>query len=127
MVKTLLYPMATHLRDHLLNYYLTEAHTAVDDAQKEELIPEEAEDQAKLIVKVQQIIEQQLGQFSEQLAALDKEAQKVPSRTSDASGPLNTGRTAQQQNAGAGHTDSGAASAGQDADGAAEITVAASA
>lgn len=76
MVKTLLYPMAVHLRDHLLNYYLTEAHTAVDDAQKEELIPEEAEDQAKLIVKVQQIIEQQLGQFSEQLASLDKEAQK---------------------------------------------------
>jgi len=76
MVKTFLYPMATHLRDHLLQYYLSEAHTAVDKAQTEGLIEEEADEQVKLILSVQQIIEQQLGQFSKQLTQIDQEAQK---------------------------------------------------
>ncbi len=33
-----------------LNYYLVEAHNAVDKAQQEKLIPEEAEDQVKIIL-----------------------------------------------------------------------------
>lgn len=76
IVKTYLYPMALHLRDHLLNYYLTEAHSAVRDAQKDGVIPEEAELQAQLIVRVQQMIEQQLGQFAQELASIDQAAQQ---------------------------------------------------
>jgi hypothetical protein len=76
IAKTYLYPMATHLRDHLLNYYLVEAHNAVDKAQAEELIPEEAEDQVKIILEVQKFIEQQLGSFAEELAQLDQAAQQ---------------------------------------------------
>ena len=76
IVKTFLYPMAQHLRDHLLNYYLSEAHTAVDDAQKQNLIEEEASEQVKLILGVQDIIEQRLGQFGQQLAKIDKQAQQ---------------------------------------------------
>jgi hypothetical protein len=68
--------MATHLRDHLLNYYLVEAHNAVDKAQAEELIPEEAEDQVKIILEVQKFIEKQLGSFAEELAQLDQAAQQ---------------------------------------------------
>ena len=68
--------MATHLRDHLLNYYLVEAHNAVDKAQREELIPEEAEDQVKLILEVQKFIENQLGNFGQELAQLDQAAQQ---------------------------------------------------
>lgn len=77
ITKTYLYPMAQHLRDHVLNYYLVESHNAVDKAQREELIPQEAEAQVKVILQVQQLIEQQLGaQFAQQLAQLDEMAQQ---------------------------------------------------
>ena len=76
IIKTYLYPMAIHLRDHLLNYYLVEAHEAVDKAQKGKLIEEESGPQVQLILKVQQFIEQQLGAFAQELAQIDQEAQK---------------------------------------------------
>ena len=76
IVKTYLYPMAMHLRDHLLNYYLVEAHNAVDKAQQEKLIPEEAEDQVKIILEVQKFIENQLGSFAQELAQIDEAAQQ---------------------------------------------------
>lgn len=76
IAKTYLYPIATHLRDHLLNYYLVEAHNAVDKAQTEELIPEEAQDQVKVILEVQKFIEQQLGGFAQELAQIDEAAQQ---------------------------------------------------
>ena len=76
IAKTFLYPIATHLRDHLLNYYLVEAHDAVDKAQREELIPEEAQDQVKVILEVQKFIEAQLGNFAGELAQLDQAAQQ---------------------------------------------------
>lgn len=76
IVKTFLYPMATHLRDHLLNYYLVEAHNAVDEAQKQGIIPDEASEQTKVIIQVQQFIEQQLGAFGQELAQIDQAAQQ---------------------------------------------------
>jgi hypothetical protein len=76
IAKTFLYPIATHLRDHLLNYYLVEAHNAVDKAQREELIQEEAAEQVKVILEVQKFIEQQLGNFGQELAQLDQAAQQ---------------------------------------------------
>jgi hypothetical protein len=76
IVKTFLYPMARHLRDHLLNYYLVEAHKTVSMAQKQNLIPDEASDQVKVIVQVQQYIEQQLGGMAQELAAIDQAAQQ---------------------------------------------------
>lgn len=74
--KTFLYPMATHLRDHLLNYYLSEAHEAVDQAQRQHLIEEDAEEQVQVILHTQQLIEQELGAFSDELAQLDQQAQQ---------------------------------------------------
>ena len=65
-----IYALAYHLKDHLLNYYLVEAHNAVDKAQREQLIEPEAEQEVKLIIEVQQLIEQQLGGFGQELAAL---------------------------------------------------------
>ena len=76
ITKTYLYPIAQHLKDHLLNYYLVEAHNAVDRAQREDLIPDEAADQVNVILKVQQVIEQQLGGFAQQLAQIDEMAQQ---------------------------------------------------
>ena len=76
IIKTFLYPMAMHLRDHLLNYYLVEAHEAVDIAQRKHLIPEEAEAQIQVILQVQQEIEKQLGNFANQLAQIDQAAQQ---------------------------------------------------
>lgn len=76
ITKTYLWPIANHLKDHLLNYYLVEAHNAVDEAQREDLIPDEAADQVNVILQVQQLIEQQLGGFAEQLAQIDEMAQQ---------------------------------------------------
>lgn len=76
ITKTFLYPIAQHLRDHLLNYYLVEAHNAVDRAQRENLIADEAEEQVNVILQVQQVIEQQLGAFAQQLAQIDEMAQQ---------------------------------------------------
>lgn len=76
IVKTYLYPMSLHLRDHLLNYYLAEAHEAVDQAQRQELIPKESQAQAQVILQVQQAIEASLQGFEQALAGIDQEAQK---------------------------------------------------
>lgn len=76
IIKTFLYPMAIHLRDHLLNYYLTEAHEAIGKATKEDVISDDANQQAQLILEVQHIIEQQLGGFSQELAQIDQQAQQ---------------------------------------------------
>ena len=76
IVKTYIFPMSTHLRDHLLNYYLTEAHEAVDIAQKKNLIEKDADQQVGVILKVQQVIEQQLGGFAQELAQIDQVAQQ---------------------------------------------------
>jgi len=76
IARTYMYPIATHLRDHLLNYYLVESHNAVDMAQKENLIREDANEQAKVIIQVQQFIEQQLDQFGQELVQVDQAAQQ---------------------------------------------------
>ena len=76
IARTFMYPIATHLRDHLLNYYLVEAHNAVDMAQREQLIQEDADEQVAVILQVQQFIEQQLGGFSQELAQIDQAAQQ---------------------------------------------------
>jgi hypothetical protein len=76
IVKQYAYPMALHLRDHLLNYYLVQAHGAVDSAQTHELLGDDAEQQAALILQVQQIIEQNLGAFGQELAKIDEFAQQ---------------------------------------------------
>ncbi len=73
---TFLYPMAIHLRDHLLNYYLVEAHTAVQMAQSQNLIKDEAREEVTVINQVQQFIEQQLGDFGQDLTKITAEAQK---------------------------------------------------
>jgi hypothetical protein len=76
IIKTFLYPMAMHLRDHVLNYYLTEAHRGVRLAVEKGQIEEDADQQAELIMRVQQLVEQQLGQYAELLASIDQEAQQ---------------------------------------------------
>ena len=76
IIKTYIYPMAQHLRDHLLNFYLTQAHEAVQRAEREKLITDDAEQQVRVIVKVQQIIEQQLANFAQDLAKIDEIAQQ---------------------------------------------------
>ena len=76
IAKTYLYPMATHLRDHLLNYYLVEAHTAISMAQNQSLIEKEAQAQVNVVLQVQQFIESQLGSFGQQLAQIDQSAQQ---------------------------------------------------
>jgi len=74
--KTYLYPIAIHLRDHLLNYYLVESHEAVKKAEDQKLIADEGAQQAGVILQVQQFIEQQLGAFGGELAQLSQVAEQ---------------------------------------------------
>lgn len=76
IMKTYLFPMSSHLRDHLLNYYMAEAHEAVDKAQDQHLIEREAGEQVQVVLQVQQYIEQQLGGFAQELAQIDQAAQQ---------------------------------------------------
>jgi hypothetical protein len=76
IMKTYLYPMSIHLRDHLLNYYLSQAHDAVDRAQNEDLIKEDSQQQVEVILEVQRFIEQQLASFAQELAQIDQQAQQ---------------------------------------------------
>ena len=76
IIKTYLYPMAQHLRDHLLNYYLVEAHNGVKLGMEKGQIEDDADQQAALITRIQGLVEQQLGQFAQLLAAVDQEAQQ---------------------------------------------------
>jgi len=76
ITKTYLYPIALHLRDHLLNYYLVEAHEAVEKATDQELISQESSQEVQVILQVQQFIEQQLGAFAQELAQLSEAAEQ---------------------------------------------------
>lgn len=70
------YALSQHLKDHLLNYYLVESHNAVDKAEREGLIQDEAAEQVQVIFQVQQLIEQQLNGFGQELAQLSKFAEQ---------------------------------------------------
>ena len=76
IVKTYLYPIATHLRDHLLNYYLTQAHSGVEMAHEQGFIEQEASQEAQVIARVQMMIEKELGGFAQILAQVDQAAQQ---------------------------------------------------
>ncbi len=71
IVKTYLFPMAAHLRDHLLTYYLTEAHTAVQRVDSGD-----SGEEARIVANVQRMIEEQLEGFSQKLAKIDEAAQQ---------------------------------------------------
>ena len=76
IAQSYLFPMAIHLRDHLLNYYMVESHNAVDKAQKEKLIEDKPDQQVPILLQVQQFIEQQMGSFGQELNAVAEEAKK---------------------------------------------------
>lgn len=76
IARTFLFPMALHLRDHLLNYYLSEAHEAVITAQNKNIIMPEGQEQIGVVLKVQQLIEQQLQGFEQMLSQIGQEAQQ---------------------------------------------------
>jgi len=68
--------MVNHLRDHLLNYYMTEAHRGVELATKNGMIEQNAAQEMQVIARVQALIEQELASFTEMLPAIAEEAKK---------------------------------------------------
>lgn len=80
IMKTFLFPMANHLRDHLLNYYLTQAHEAVMQATNQNIIMPEGQQEIDMVLQVQQLIEQQMQGFDQMLAQIDQQAQQFAPR-----------------------------------------------
>lgn len=76
ITRTFLFPMAMHLRDHLLNYYLTQAHEAVITATNKNIIMPEGQQEIGIVLEVQRLIEQQLQGFDQMLAQIGQEAQQ---------------------------------------------------
>ncbi len=89
IVKTYLYPMAKHLRDHVLNLYLSESHKAIAKAKELGVPLETTAAEVDLVGRVQSAIEKQLGQFGQILAQIDQMAQQYapqpPQMTQDSS------------------------------------------
>lgn len=75
MLQTFGMPMVTHLRDHLLQYYLTESHKAVEKATP--MIGEDGQQQAELILDVQEHCEEIMGKVSEVLSQLAATVQQM--------------------------------------------------
>lgn len=76
IARTYLLPMVQHLRDHMLNYYMTEAQKGVGLATENGMIQGEPSQEVQIIIQVQQILEQQLGQFAQMLPQIDRMAQQ---------------------------------------------------
>lgn len=76
LAKTGLGPLVQHLRDHLLNYYMVEAHKGVAMAMQQGIITEDAQQEAAIVLRVQQVIEQELGSLAEILPKLEEMAQQ---------------------------------------------------
>lgn len=76
IARTLLLPMVTHIRDHLISYYMTEAQKGVGLATKNGAIQGRPEEEVAIIMQVQQVIEQQLAPFAQILPQLDQAAQQ---------------------------------------------------
>ena len=71
MSQPLIPAMIEHLRNHVLQYYVTEAHRAVSDATEMELIPEDdAKAQAQIINLVQQEAEPVMANVSKLISYL---------------------------------------------------------
>ena len=67
-----------HLRDHLLNYYMVEAHKTVAQAtQVGQVGEEDGIGQATVIQQVQQLVEQQLQGLEGLMAQADQQAQEM--------------------------------------------------
>jgi len=81
IVKTFLYPMAMHLRDHLLNYYLVQTQQGVKVAIQGGVIEDNAVQEAQMVAQVQRMIETELQGFAQLLPAIDAEAQKYAPRS----------------------------------------------
>lgn len=73
IARTYLPAMITHLRDHIVQYYLFETHTAVSTAEERGMISKQAEDQVRVIQQVQALIEQQLGSLAQMMPQLEQQ------------------------------------------------------
>jgi hypothetical protein len=79
MAPTFAPAMIRHLRDHVLQYYVTESHRAVDDATKDKLIkPDDAKEQARLINLVQEEAEPIMLKVSQLIAHMQSTLPQMP-------------------------------------------------
>ena len=76
IAKTYLLPMVQHLRDHILNYYMTEALRGVKMTKDNGAVDDDPNNELQVIAQVQQMIEQELAPLVQLLPQIAQEAQK---------------------------------------------------
>lgn len=77
IARTYIPAIVNHLRDHLLNHYMKETRKAVALATEQQLIEAQPEEEAQIVARVQQLIEQNLGGFGQLLVQTDQAAQAL--------------------------------------------------
>lgn len=75
IARTFLLPMVQHLRDHILHYYMVEAHSVAEQLGRDDPQGNTA-NEIRLIAQVQQLIEQELAPLVQVLPQIAQEAQK---------------------------------------------------
>lgn len=76
VAKTFLPKMVDHLRDHLLNYYMVESKKTLENSVRSGVIQPEGEQEAGVVLKVQQYIDQQLGMLAQIMPELQQQAEQ---------------------------------------------------
>ena len=91
--KKMIAPMTEHLAQHLLNYYLVEAHNAVQKGTEAGLIVrDDSESEAMAIAQVQAIVEQEMGAFAEILPVMDQRAMQYMPQPPQPADPLSVAK-----------------------------------
>ena len=77
IARTYLPLIITHLRDHIVQYYLAESHSAINTAQDTKMIDKSSEQQVQVINQVLAVIEQQLGSLSQIMPQLEQQVMEM--------------------------------------------------
>jgi hypothetical protein len=77
IARTYLPLIITHLRDHIIQYYLAEAHAAINSAQDSQMIDDSSEKEVQVITQVLRVIEQQLGSMAQIMPQLEQQVMSM--------------------------------------------------
>ena len=69
--------MITHLRDHIVQYYLAESHAAINTAKDSQMIDDSSEKEVQVINQVMTVIEQQLGSMAQIMPQLEQQVMSM--------------------------------------------------
>jgi hypothetical protein len=77
IARTYLPIIITHLRDHVVQYYMAETHSAINTAQDNKMIENSSEQQVRVINEVMAVIEQQLASLGQIMPQVEQQVMQM--------------------------------------------------